>query len=280
MQVDLYKASLRGEANRQMEQVRTRKCSISKPERVLSKLDYYFDDETTLRNYKRHIMNLIDTRRKYHSIGGAWCDNLYELETLNIADYCRPYVMIADFSDCLDYVLHRRYGCKISDIRGIDNYSAISRALLNFDFASLDHKATFDALLSASPELRAALMRIAEEADEQDVGAADKAIWVIYRLYCQILSELATVKFYTMMCVCRDKGEMDGDKGVIRSMNYSSVLATVPVKYDKVVTLHHLPDGACVPTHKVEDYQVPFRSYKPFEYVGEVIRRNEFSWKF
>ena len=66
---------------------------------------------------------------------------------------------------------------------------------------------------------------------------------------------------------------------MIRSMSYSSVLATVPVQYDKIITLHQLDTGIDSGKPKIEDYQVQARSYKPYEYMGEVIRQNEFSWK-
>lgn len=281
MQVDLYEPSLRNESNRQSKQISTRKYTIKKNCEDLAGLDYYFDDEVALKRYKEHLLDLLRSGRKYSRIGKAGCDSLFELETLGVAEYGKPYVMIADFSDCLDYVLHRAYGCKIDDVRKIENYSAISRALLNFDFAGLDHQTTFECLMSASNELNGALAKISEEAENQDLLASDKVTWVIYNFYSNVLSTLADIKYYTTMCICRNQREMEGDKGVIRSISYSSVLATVPIKYDKVITLHQLEEGGvATPGHKIDDYNVTFRSYKPYEYVGEVIRQNEFNWRF
>lgn len=279
MQVDLFKQDLRNEANRQVRQVTTRGYKLDRQFKGFDGLQYYFSNQDSLNDYRAHLNVLLEQQRKYSYIGSAGCDNLYELETLGIASNSRGYVMILDFSDCLDYVLHRLYGCKIDDIRKIKDYSRVSRALLNFNFASLDHQATFDDLMSVSNELRGALAHLADEAEHKDLASNDKAIWVIYRFYSEVLSHLSDVKYYVTMCICRNYLEMEGDKGVIRSMSYSSVLATVPVQYDKIITLHQLDTGIDSGKPKIEDYQVQARSYKPYEYMGEVIRQNEFSWK-
>ena len=66
---------------------------------------------------------------------------------------------------------------------------------------------------------------------------------------------LHRLKFYAMADVCRQLSGM-GNKTVIRSMSYSSVLACTSEEFNDAVILHQL-DGT------YEDYSVPFRTYKP-----------------
>lgn len=211
--------------------------------------------------------------RKYETIGTASSDSLFEVEALGIPEYGYGFTLIVDFSDCLDYVLHRTFGCKIEDIRGIDRYEDISWAILNNDFSRLDTDVTFDRLLSSSKELSSAFAKLSKAAkSNNEISVNDQASWVAYQFYVTVLLTLCPLKFYTAMEVCNNLSIVGGQKGTVRSQNFSSVIATVHAKFSEPVVLHQI-DGT------FDDYSLIVRSYAPYEYLGEVIRKNELSRK-
>ncbi len=185
--------------------------------------------------------------------------------------FTRNLALIADFSDCLDLVMHRTYGCRIKDIRKIDNYSVVSWSMLNKDFTHIGTEVTFESLLSASNEFYQHMSGLSAKVKESpEIPAEEQVGYMVYLFYKELLAVLHRLKFYAMADVCRQLSGM-GNKTVIRSMSYSSVLACTSEEFNDAVILHQL-DGT------YEDYSVPFRTYKPYEYAGEVLRKDELAW--
>lgn len=270
MQVDLFDDTLLARAKRQKEQIASRGYDLMGIHRHLDGLEPYFKNKAELEEYRNHIFDLIKAGRYYEKIASASCDSLFEVEALGVAKSAQAFVMICDFSECLDYVLHRAYHCKIDDIRKIEGYDEISRSILNNDF-SLSGDVKFDRLLNASQELRNAFAELSKES-EVITSCEERLSWVIFQFYKTVLSTLSDIKYYVALDVCQQISKLCGQKGIIRSVNYSSVLATVSTRFDEVVNIHQLSGS-------FDDYQIVFRTYRPYEYVGEVLRRNDFARK-
>lgn len=272
MQVGLFDPDLNTKINRTMAQIQKRGFVLKDCYKDLAGLEPYFSDRKSFLSYREKLYKLLEAGRHYTQVGDAACDNLYELEALAIAAYgnrfSRNLALIADFSDCLDFVMHRAYGCRIGDIRRIDNYSIVSRSLLERDFSCIGSEVTFERLLGASNEFYQKMSDISAKVKENPgIPADEQVFYMVYLFYRELLSILHRLKFYAVADVCRQLS-VQGNKAVIRSMNYSSVLACVSEEFNDVVLLHQI-DGT------FDDYEVPFRTYKPYEYLGEVLRRDE-----
>lgn len=275
MQVDLFEPSQVTKMNQKQATVRARKYGIKKIYSDLNGLEPYFQgNHAEMERVRGRLLSLAREPRKYVEIGGSGRDNLYELETLGIAEFSKNYVMIMDFSLALDYVLHRLYKCKMEDIRKIEDYDLISSAILNCSFDNVDSNFTFQRLMSVSDELAMAVARLSEKAKENTSLPINKQVsWMVYQFYKDILSELNRVKFYAMMMVCSKIQRIAEHKGVIRSESFSTILATTDVRINEMVELVQSNRKEVLP------YGVSVRSYAPFEYMGEVVRKNEFAWR-
>ena len=275
MQTGLFDPDLNTKINRTMAQIQKRGFELKECYKDLAGLGSYFSDNKALVRYKDKLYRLLGEGRHYEQIGEAACDNLYDLEALAVAAYgprfTRNLALIADFSDCLDLVMHRTYGCRIKDIRKIDNYSVVSWSMLNKDFTHIGTEVTFESLLSASNEFYQHMSGLSAKVKESpEIPAEEQVGYMVYLFYKELLAVLHRLKFYAMADVCRQLSGM-GNKTVIRSMSYSSVLACTSEEFNDAVILHQL-DGT------YEDYSVPFRTYKPYEYAGEVLRKDELAW--
>lgn len=180
--------------------------------------------------------------------------------------------MIADYGNCLDYVLHRLYACKMSDIRAIDDYDEISKSILGYDFRdTLD--IPLSRLILASDELSTYFAALAFESRETIPECNDRISWMIYQFYKDVLSTFGFIKFYTTVVVCNSFMRSAGRKGIIRSTSYSKIAAASSEMFNDVVRIYDASDG------KIEDYDVVYRTYCPYECFGEVITKDEFSRK-
>ena len=249
MQVDLFDRTLLGRTKRQMEQITVRKYAIDKKHADLSGMRPYFRNEEQYVLYKNKILSDISRGRQYEHIGKAARDSLFDVESLGISANGQDFVMIADYSLCLDYILHRLCGCQMDEIRRIP----------------------FSRLALASDKVGSYLASLAYDCQDQILDVSDRTSWVIYKFYMDIFDILSIIKFYTTVVICNSFLSKFGRKGIIRSTTYSKVLATVSGKFDEVVTIHDTADN------NIQDYKIVYRTYSPFEYLGEVITKNEFS---
>lgn len=270
MQVDLFDRTLLGRTKRQMEQITIRKYAIDKKHADLSGMRPYFRNEEQYVLYKNKILSDISRGRRYEHIGKAARDSLFDVESLGISANGQDFVMIADYSLCLDYVLHRLCGCQMDEIRRIDDYAKISRAILTYDFLEVS-EIPFSRLALASDKVGSYLASLAYDCQDQILDVSDRTSWVIYKFYMDIFDILSIIKFYTTVVICNSFLSKFGRKGIIRSTTYSKVLATVSGKFDEVVTIHDTANS------DIQDYKIVYRTYSPFEYLGEVITKNEFS---
>lgn len=267
MQVDLFKnQELYARACRQSQQIATRQFKIASEFSDFNELNAYYVDPKELERQKVKLNELVEQGRQYSYIGSAGCDNMFPLEAMNLAHNSKSYASILDFSNCLDFALMYSYGCKLEDIRKIDDYEKISKAILNYDFEQVGN-VCFSSLIEASDELQKAFVELSNRAKAQDMYYNDRLPWMIYRFYDKILSDLSLVKFYVMVVICNHLEKTVGRKGVIRSMNFSSVMATTDDLVNEKIFISYEKLG-------IKDYPVPIRTYRPFEYVGEVLRQD------
>jgi hypothetical protein len=268
LQVDLFNKDVVAKASRQRKALATRPFVLDKSYREFNGLDEFFSSPSDLRRYKEHLNLLLAEGRKISYIGDAECDNMFELEALNLSRSSRMLSMVVDFSDCLDLVLNRAYGCKIDDIRRIDDYSVVSRSILNYDFKE-SIGSDFGKLLDASEDLEKSFIELSNRTKEMDMYYHDRLPWVVFQFYETVLGTLSHMKWCTVLQALREMEGAGYGKGVIRSSSYSSIVATVESSFNEMVELK-FNDGF--------SYSVAFRTYRTYEYVGEVLR-NDVGWK-
>lgn len=264
MQVDLYDIDLKADVNRRRKQIVTRKFCLNPNYADLTGIDSYFSNALELKRFKAFLKNLIDNGRTYEHIGDADCDNMFLLEAMNLGDSAKSFSIIVDFSNCLDLVLAEAFGCRLEDIRKIDNYDEVSRSILNYDFENIPD-VTFASLIEASEQIEKVFTTLSRKCQEQNMLYSDRLYWVVFNFYQKILETVGKLKSYVMVKVSKDLSVMSGSKVVYRSMNYSTAVATGDVLFNEMVTLHYKDKD-------IPDYDIAFRSYKTFEYLGEEIR--------
>lgn len=256
LQIDLFKSrKYTAECLKNSKKVEIRKFSL---EANLDHLDkeFPYTDKMVLDDYKHHLLALAEKGRQYTYVGQCGSDNLYELETLGVGKYCKEYTVIIDFSNALDYILHRSFGCNLNDIHKIKQYMHVSQSMLNYDFSKTADM-NFGILFDISPELNEHLATYLKQAEESNIGVDARMPTVVYRFYTEILSNLSSVKDYviTYLHAKQPKGSF-----VYRSKNFSSVLASSDYPIEE--TLELVQDG-------FETYTVKAHSYRQFEYARE-----------
>lgn len=270
MQVDLFNNTLLSRAKRQIGQISTRGYEMATRERNMERMQKYFSSEEDFKNYRNYIRALIKEGRHYDTLGFARSDSLFDVESLGIANNGQNFMMIADFSYSLDYIMHRLCGCKLEDIRAIKDYDRISKAVMNYDIDSISD-IPLARLISASDKVEKYLVDIVKRSNSMDIVEEDKLSWVAYTFYKDIISLAGYIKFYTTVVVCDSFLNLFGKKGVIRSTSFSKIAATVDQRFDDIITIHDTENA------QIEDYDIVYRSYGAYEYLGEVITLNEFS---
>lgn len=274
MQIDLYDPDITRKIQTSIEQIKTRQYKIAPKYADLAGLDQYFSNPVKLENYKSSIWKAVEGKRHYSNIGMAACDNLFDIEALGIGTNASEYTLICDFSECLDYILHKTCLCDMEAIRSIEDYKTISKAILNCDFNAINTDYTFEKLISVSPELQNYILHISSEVKKDaSVSTKDQVSWIVYTMYREWLSNLQMLKFYVTYYICK-YGLKNPSNNVIRSYSYSAVVASIGQEFEDSITLHSISGKD---PSKYSDYKINVRTYKPYEYAGEVLRRNEFS---
>lgn len=253
MQVDLFKnAKVMSSYLRSSKKIETRNFSIRKS---LNNIDDFVlcEHPEKLEAYKRKLIALNNAGREYYHVGGCGCDNLLELELLGIGAYCKQYTVVIDFSDHLDYVLHRIYGCSTEKVRRIPNYSKISRAMLNYDFTEVDGIG-FDVLFSVSDKILEDFTKTAGELSDC-MNTEEQLSLTVFRFYSKLLQVLSNVKDYVITSISMEQPEKSF---VYRSKSFSSSIASSDYFLEGDIILKQ--DG-------FESCTVPIRSYKACEWL-------------
>lgn len=237
-------------------QVETRKFSIDPCLGSIDDIEKHVICYNTkaLNEYKESLKCAIESGRKYDHIGYAGCDNLFEVEALGIAKYCKRYTMILDLSDSLDYMLHRLSKCNIDAIRNMPNYSKISNAIMNYRFDDVE-QIFFNSFFQIDHALDEYFVKLLGTANDVTISSDNKMNWIVNKFYVDIINTACSVKDYTMTFL---RSKLQKNTFAYRSKSYSAALASVENVFDENIIFHQ--DG-------YEDYNVDIKCYEPFGYI-------------
>ena len=268
MQVDLFSdAALISESQRLGSQVESRKFTVVKNK--LSKLPTEVEGfpQSAVEQYNAYINELVGKPRAYLHVGSVGCDNLWELEMLGLGEFSKKYTVCIDFSQALDYAMEIAFNCAREECRKIQNYTSVSRMMMNFDFTGASEK--FGVLFDGSEELSRIYVKILAEINN-DVTYAnstqdEKMSYIVFRFYSSILQTISNIKNYVATALqAENRGKI-----VYRSKTFSTVIMTSDFPIDEKLIL------SC---NGRKDYEVYIRSYTDFawakeRYLNEAFRR-------
>ena len=257
MQIDLFKSRTYNSSYHKLgNSVEKRQFELDPSLGTIDDLDKHVVcyDKQQLESYKSKLKSLVDSGREYQHIGLAGSDSLFEVEALGIAKYCKRYTLILDLSDSLDYMLHRLCKCNMSAIRGIPEYSKISRAIMNYDFEDVG-EILFNTFFQVDPRLDAYLVSMLTSSDNVTISSESKMDWVVNNFYTAILNTSVAVRDYTMQVL---SSKLPRGTFAYRSKNFSSSLAAIEEPFDDKIVFHQ--EG-------YEDYVVDVSYYAPFGYA-------------
>lgn len=205
----------------------------------------------------------IENGRVYLDIGRSNnYDSLFELEAMGLSMYSKEYQVILDFSNHLDYILHRMTGCNPDNINRLPNYHDVSYALLNYDFSRINDL-NISVLFGLDPKLDQKFEEIAKDVKEQCDDVGDSLTQKIaYTFLTGVLDTIVPIRDYVAIYV-KQRGA--GTKGEIkyRSKNFSSALLTSSSPFVEDILIHQDP---------FMDLTLHPKCYKRYEYgVKEVF---------
>ena len=220
------------EATRLTKQIQTKKFTCVSLDYCLNELQV---DSNKVQEVTDSIEPYLNKEREYCQIGNAASDNLFFMEALGLDINARDYIVILDFSERLDYVLHRLCKCSMEAIRKMPNYSRVSKAVLNLDKDNLADisLANFYGLDNKLDEfLDSYLLSVSDNI----YGIESIAETITSNFLYDVLNELARIKDYCVIALA-DAKKQDA-KFIYKSKNFSSVLATSerPVAEDLEIT--------------------------------------------
>lgn len=271
MQVDLFSSSkVIKESQRLSAQIESRKFTVAKTkwEKFPEQLPGFSQEQK--QSYKKHLEKMIGCKREYERIGRASCDNLWELEVLGLGEYTKIWMMYLDLSDALDFVMERAFNCDRTMIREIPNYSDISKRLLSYNVANATER--LNVLFQSEEVVCKVYVPILNEIGasiSMNTSSDDKVTALLYKFYAKLLETVAGIRDYVIADIqMNNRGSV-----VYRSKNYCAGICTSDVDLACDVILH---------SNRWEDYSIPLRTYKTFEWTREVVtdetRRDIFNW--
>lgn len=250
MQIDLFKnRDIFKDGPRLLKQIESRKYSLCVSEDELQEV--LKSDKGFLTN----ISNKLKEGRIYKNYYSCSTDNLFEVEALGVGLYTKKYTIIMDFSDKLDYVLHRLTGCPTELIRALPNYQHISKCILTLNYDGLRSLRIGD-FMDISPEICNWFAQILESitsgGDMQDDEVLEAFVSLLYQ---NIINEVNRLKTYVCMFL-KDKYYSDF---TIRSKSLSSIIATTDIKIDTKISLIDSQ-------HNFEECELQLYSLEKYEY--------------
>ena len=252
MQIDLYRnLEIRNDCEKNTKQIETR---AFKAEKSIKLLDNLSDGSSEFNQLREKVACLYDQKREYSYVDCGACDNLFLLEALGVGRYCKRYTVLIDFSERLDYVLHRLSGCATASVRKIVGYTALSRAIMNLDF-DVVRDTNFGVFLGLDDKLDHYLKVLLVQSEDKCTKEADIKDDFAWRFFSSIVNEISYVKDY---CILAIRSKQPDKSFIYRSKSYSSVIASsdFPVN-DELVLVEA----------EFEDCRVAACSYEIFQYA-------------
>lgn len=111
-------------------QIMTRGFQLDKQ---LTYLNEIKSDSDNFLKYREECFKTAETTRNYSNIISNNYDSHFNLELLGIAKYTRQYTVVVDLSESLDLILSILSNCELEAIRKLNNYTKVSKDILNFE---------------------------------------------------------------------------------------------------------------------------------------------------
>ena len=102
--------------------------------------------------FRNEVVKAACSERDCEEFVGSYSDNHFSLELLGLEKNSKKYMVLVDFSESLDYILHLLSHCDMENIRAIPNYTEVSKAFLNGDMDALA-KETYSIFIQCDPAL-------------------------------------------------------------------------------------------------------------------------------
>ena len=100
--------------------------------------------------FRNEVVKAACSERDCEEFVGSYSDNHFSLELLGLEKNSKKYMVLVDFSESLDYILHLLSHCDMENIRAIPNYTEVSKAFLNGDMDALA-KETYSIFIQCDP---------------------------------------------------------------------------------------------------------------------------------
>lgn len=192
-------------------------------------------------------------------IAGGAVDSAYVLEAMGLGRYSYEYQIIFDFSDKLDYYLHKLTSCSPGIVRGLADYKNVSYAVLNNDYGKVQDVG-FEALMRLDKRVVDYFaMLMLKSQNNGIIGDAACTKDVVYSFYYQLLSYLSNDRDYM---VAKLRSSFRGMSFVYRSKNLCSAVISSEFPFTEEVVLRQEGFQDCV---------IAPRCYKRYEYAAEEV---------
>lgn len=186
-------------------------------------------------------------------------DSVYVLEAMGLGRYSYEYQVIFDFSDKLDYYLHKITGCSSEAVRELPNYNEVSYAVLNNDYSRIPNT-SFDALIKLDRYIGNYFISLMVKAQERGLlGDAACTKDVTYQFYTQLLSTMSDDRDYLITSL---RSKFRGRNFVYRSKNLSSAVVSAEFPFEEEITLKQ---------ESYEDCIIQPHCYKRYEYAEREV---------
>ena len=122
--------------------------------------------------FRNEVVKAACSERDCEEFVGSYSDNHFSLELLGLEKNSKKYMVLVDFSESLDYILHLLSHCDMENIRAIPNYTEVSKAFLNGDMDALA-KETYSIFIQCDPASNGILSHNAEAAASFSTASAE-----------------------------------------------------------------------------------------------------------
>lgn len=256
--IDLFSDSnIIGSINRVTRQIETRPFQFSdsidfgeanaSQERIGRLIGYYYQMSGTPRSYSR-LDDGDDNKSSNISL-----DNMFIFEACGLEKGSADNTVVLDFSESLDYVLHILSNCDMENIRKLDNYNTVSRAIMNMDFDKLA-TVSLGSLMSLDEKLKKYCMGILRKATAEESNEDIILKKLLFTFFKDILSMTALIRDYCALTLRNDTER----RYIYRSKSYAAAVLACNTVIDEDLLLK---------SDRYGEYSMHIKSYKKFEYL-------------
>lgn len=227
MRIDLFKdRELLKEENRLLAYTEQRTFTLASSKEELENVcgdDSAFLDE---------LLVTAASPRVYNSIFGNAYDSHFILEAMGLEKNTKENIIVVDLSNSLDYVLHRLTGCSVESVHKLNNYEAVSRHIMNYNFSALSNVKIKD-LAALDLNIAEWIASLLISVSNNQLSDTEILNMLITKFYRAITIEAQKIRNYIMFYL----RSTCNDTFIIKSRSLCSILATTDAEIDDVCTL-------------------------------------------